>query len=32
MKTAWKHGVLGVEDADSKSTSVFYTDDRIKKE
>ena len=24
MRTAWKHGVVGVDDADSAKTSVFY--------
>ena len=24
MKTAWKHGVLGVDDADSQINSCFY--------
>ena len=32
MKTAWKHGVLAVDDADSKQNSVFYADQRLKKE
>ena len=26
MKTAWKHGVLAIDDADSKQNSVFYAD------
>ena len=26
MRTAWKHGVLGIDDADSKQTSIFYKD------
>jgi len=26
MKTAWKHGITGVDDADSKTTQCFYTD------
>jgi hypothetical protein len=29
MKTAWRHGVLGVDDADSKTTSCFYADKKI---
>ena len=24
MRTAWKHGVVGVDDADSATTSIFY--------
>ena len=28
MRTAWKHGVMGVDDADSKTTSIFYSDVR----
>jgi hypothetical protein len=26
MKTAWKHGVLGFDDADSRTTQCFYKD------
>ena len=28
MRTAWKHGVMGVDDADSKHTTVFYAETR----
>jgi cell division protein FtsL len=24
MRTAWKHGILGIEDADAQNNSVFY--------
>ena len=26
MRTAWKHGVTGIDDADSNVASVFYAD------
>lgn len=32
MRTAWKHGVLGLDDADSKQTQCFYKDARDEKE
>lgn len=28
MRTAWKHGVTGIDDADSNKTQVFYSDKR----
>lgn len=31
MKTAWKHGVVGIDDADSKQTSSFYVENRDQK-
>jgi len=28
MRTAWKHGVTGLDDSDSLKTQVFYADKR----
>lgn len=28
FRTAWKHGVVGFDDADSPYTEVFYSDAR----
>lgn len=28
MRTAWKHGVMGIDDADSYKTQVFYSEKR----
>ena len=30
MRTAWKHGVHGFDDADSKHTECFYSENRDK--
>ena len=27
IKGNWKHGIVGLEDADSKEPSVFYSED-----
>ena len=32
MKTAWRHGVFGYDDADSGKTQVFYQEKRDEKE
>ena len=32
MKTAWRHGVFGVDDADSKEAQCFYQEVRDLKE
>ena len=32
MKTAWRHGVFGVDDADSKQAQCFYQEARDLKE
>lgn len=29
FKTAWRHGIFGVDDADSHNTSVFYDKQKI---
>ena len=31
FKTAWRHGILGIDNADSAQSSVFYKDDKAKK-
>jgi len=31
MRTAWKHGVTGIDDADSNAASVFYSDAKDQK-
>lgn len=31
MRTAWKHGVMGIDDADSKKTQCFYSEVRDQK-
>ena len=32
MKVGWRHGVTGIDNADSENTSVFYKDGRDEKE
>ena len=31
MRTGWRHGIVGVDDADSDSTQVFYQSSRQQK-
>ncbi len=32
MKSAWRHGIFGVDDADASKTQVFYADDKCSKD
>lgn len=32
MRTGWRHGVVGVDDADEENTQVFYKDARDAKQ
>jgi len=31
MRTGWRHGVVGVDDADDENTQVFYKDENQRK-